>query len=203
MAAALCAATLGGCGPAILAGSGAVVGRSVLQERSTLAALGDTETELSISTRLGQHSARLFNDVSVDVVERRVVLTGSVPTREDRVAAEAIAWAGPNVRAVTNELTVAEDAGVRAYWRDAGISNALRLALVRDGRVAAWNYNVETVDGVVHLTGLARSREELARAIALARATEGASRVVSHVLVIDDPRRFAPPERTADAARPT
>lgn len=186
------AATLAGCAPVAVVGGGTtVLARSVVQERSTRDALADVETEVAIATNLSQRSGELFRDVSVDVVEGRVLLTGSVPRREDAVDAEAIAWARPATRAVTNEITVAEDAGVGAYWRDVRVSNALRVALVRDRDVAAWNYNVTTIEGVVHLTGLARSERELAKAVAHARGTDGVERVVSHVLVIDDPRRFA------------
>jgi osmotically-inducible protein OsmY len=198
---AVTAATLAACGPVAAVGSGTVLARSVVQERSTRDALTDTETEVAIATRLAQRSGELFRDVSVDVVEGRVVLTGSVPEREDRVVAETIAWERPGTRSVTNEITVAEDSGAGAYWRDVRVSNALRLALLRDRDVSSWNYSVTTIDGVVHLTGLARSETELAKAIWHARGIDGASRVVSHVLVIDDPRRLAPPEARAAAKR--
>ncbi|MEM6971731.1 MAG: BON domain-containing protein [Pseudomonadota bacterium] len=160
-----------------------------MQERSTFEALSDTETALSIETRLGQHSGELYRDVAVDVVEGRVLLTGSVPRREDRIDAERVAWSGAGVRSLTNEITVADDAGVGAYWRDVRTSTAIRSALVLDGSVAARNINVETVEGVVHLTGLARSAGELERIVAHAQRADGARRVVSHVLLIDDPRR--------------
>ena len=84
---------------------------------------------------------------------------------------------------------MAEDSGTFAYIADAGISNRLRFEFLRDTSVDAADFNVETVDGVVHLTGLAASRGELDRAIALARSIDGVKRVVSHVLLIDDPRR--------------
>ncbi|MEL7347198.1 MAG: BON domain-containing protein [Pseudomonadota bacterium] len=200
---ALVAALLTGCGPAVLVGGTTVVARSVVQERSTMDALSDTEIALSIGNRLGAHSGELYRDVGVDVVEKRVLLTGSVPERQDRVDAEAIAWTGPGVVAVTNEITVAEDSGVGAYWRDVRIANGVRYRLLTDLDVASQNYNVETVDGVVHLTGLARSSGELDTVIAHARGVDGVARVVSHVLLIDDPRRQAPAAQAAVAVPET
>ncbi|MEL6576939.1 MAG: BON domain-containing protein [Pseudomonadota bacterium] len=190
-AALVAAAVVQACAPVAVVGSGAVLTRSVVQERPTMAALTDTEIELSIAARMGQHSGELYRDVAVAVTEGRVVLTGSVPDREDRIAAERIAWVPAGVAGVTNEITVAEDAGTRSYLRDVGISNALRYRLVRDGGIAAVNISVETVDGVVHLTGLARSPREIERAVRHAQRVEGVDRVVSHLLLIDDPRRFA------------
>ncbi|MGF1551668.1 MAG: BON domain-containing protein [Paracoccaceae bacterium] len=201
LALAVTAAALGGCAPVAAVGGAGVVAHSVVQERSTVDALRDNEAAIAIAARLAQHSGELYRDVSVDVVEGRVLLTGSVPEREDAVTAEALAWEPEAVRDVTNEITVAEDAGTRAYWRDVRISNALRLSLLRDRDVSSWNYNVTTIDGTVHLTGLARSERELSKALWHARGTDGVGRVVSHVLVIDDPRRLAPPEDATEAAK--
>lgn len=184
------AGALSACVPAVI-GTGAVVARSVAQERSTLDALNDTEIQLSLSNRLLNHSGALYGDVSADVTEGRVLLTGSVPTRNEKIAATDIAWQTPGVRAVADELTIAEDSGTQAYLEDVWISNQVRFALTTEGSIRSINYSVETVDKVVHLTGLARSPSELARAIDTAAAVPGVSRVISHVLTIDDPRRIA------------
>jgi len=180
-----------GCAPAVLVGTSTVVARSVAQERSTMAALQDVEIKVSIENRLINHSGELFRDVSVDVVEGRVLLAGSVPTREDKIEAGRLTWETPGVTAVEDEITVAEDSGTLAYLEDVRISNTLRLKLLADMKVSSANYNVETVDRVVHLTGLAKSNAELERVIRHAQQVKGVQRVVSHVLTIDDPRRVA------------
>ena len=179
------------CGASLAIGTGAVVTRTVLQERSTMDALRDTETQLSLNNSFLNHSAELFGDISTSVVEGRVVLTGSVPTRENKIEATRIAWATEGVTGVTDELTVKEDSGALEYVEDAWISNQLRLGLLTDSGVSSVNYTVETVDGVVHLTGLARSQNELGTVIDRAANIPGVARVVSHVLTIDDPRRQA------------
>ena len=179
------------CGAAIVVGAGTMVTRTVLEERSTMDALRDTEIQLSLNNKFLNHSAELFGDVSTTVIEGRVLLAGSVPRRADKVTATRLTWATEGVMAVTDELTVKEDSGVVAYAEDAWISNQLRLGLLTDSKVASVNYNVETVDKVVHLTGLARSNAELKRVIERAAIIPGVARVVSHVLTIDDPRRNA------------
>ena len=190
VAACLSGLALTACTPAGMAiGGGVVLARSVVQERTTMDALEDTEIKLSISNRLLNHSGELFRDVSVAVTEGRVVLTGSVPERQHKVDAARIAWETEGVIAVEDELTVAEDSSTKAYLTDVRISNTLRFALLTDVKVSSVNYNVETVDRVVHLTGLAKSNEELDRVIRHAQVVKGVERVVSHVLTIDDPRR--------------
>ncbi|MBY8976685.1 BON domain-containing protein [Rhodobacteraceae bacterium NNCM2] len=183
--------TVGACTlPGAIVGTGAVVTRSVLQERSTLQALNDTEIEISILNRLGNHSGELFRDVSVDVIEGRVLLTGSVPEREDKVAATEATWAVPGVVEVTDDLTVEEDSGTQAYAEDVWISSQIRYHMLTDLKISSVNYNVTTVDKVVHLTGLARSPAELTQVVDYASSVKGVQRVVSHVLLIDDPRRI-------------
>ncbi|MEM0924278.1 MAG: BON domain-containing protein, partial [Pseudomonadota bacterium] len=140
------------CSPVgVAVGTGAVVTRSVLQERSTGQALTDLEIEISLQNRLARQSGELFRDVSVDVHEGRVVLTGSVPRRADQIAATREAWAVPGISEVTDELTVAEDSGTEAYLTDIWISNQLRYHLLTDLEIRSVNYNVTTVDRAVHL----------------------------------------------------
>ncbi len=190
VAACLSGLALTACTPTgMVIGTGAVLARSVVQERTTMDALRDTEIRLSIENRLLNHSGELFRDVSVGVIEGRVLLTGSVPEREHKIDAARIVWETEGVVAVEDELTVAEDSGTKAYLTDVRISNTLRFALLTDVKVSSVNYSIETIDRVVHLTGLAKSSEELDRVIRRAQQVAGVERVVSHVLTIDDPRR--------------
>ncbi len=190
VAACLCGLALTACTPVgVAVGTGAVLVRSVVQERTTMDALRDTEIKLSILNRLMNHSHALFGDVSVDVIEGRVLLTGSVPEREHKIDAARIAWETDGVTTVDDELTVEEDTSTKDRLADVRISNTLRLALLTDVEVSSVNYNVVTINRVVHLTGLAKSNEELDRVIRRAQEVKGVERVVSHVLTIDDPRR--------------
>ncbi len=190
VAACLCGLALTACTPVgVAVGGGAVLARSVVQERTTMDALRDTEIRLSIENRLLNHSGELFRDVSVGVVEGRVLLAGSVPERQHKIDAVQIAWETEGVSTVEDELTVAEDSGSMAYLTDVRISNTLRFVLLTDGKVSSMNYNVETIDRVVHLSGIAKSNEELDRVILRAQQVAGVERVVSHVLTLDDPRR--------------
>ena len=60
---------------------------------------------------------------------------------------------------------------------------------MRASDISSQNYDVVTFGRVVHLTGLAKSTAELNRVIRRAQEVKGVTRVVSHVLTIDDPRR--------------
>lgn len=188
---------LSGCAPAVILGAG--VGAGVAQERSTRAQMTDLEIGLSIQNALANESGALFQAVDLEVVEGRVLMTGSVPRPEDRIRAVEIAWATPSVIEVINEMQVAGSGGIAGYANDAWISTQVRSRLVGTAGVNPLNFNVDTVGGVVHLIGLARSEQELQRAARAAARVPGVRQVVSHVLLIDDPRRTAPPPRPVAA----
>lgn len=189
LALALSAVALSGCGPAILAGVGGVTGLGVAQERTTKQALSDAEIGLSINTRLGEYSGELFRRVAVDVTEGRVVLIGGVVNPADADRAVEIASSVPGVKDVTSEIMVDQQASASRYAGDVWITTQVRTRLLGDARIASFNYDIDTHDGVVHLTGVSRTQRELERVAAHAAAVPGVREVVSHVVPIDDPRR--------------
>lgn len=189
---ALAGLSLSGCG-GLAAGAAARAGIAVVEERS----VGDVIDDLTIRTELNHiffdDDIELYGDVSFGVVEGRVLLKGSVPTREDRVRAIQLAWKATGVREVINELQVAPDGGVLDYARDTWISTQLKSRLLLDMDVLSVNYDVESVNGVVYVIGIAQDERELEMVIGHARAIEDVRRVVSHVILKDDPRRQASP----------
>jgi len=179
---------LGGCVSAVVGGA-AATGVAVAQERSVGAAIDDATIKVYINGRLFDHSEVLFSGVAVDAVEGRVLLTGDVPTAEDRIEATRIAWLAPGVTEVLNEIEVADRGGVIAYFKDVRISNQLRLALLRDGDILSINYSIETNNAVIYVMGIAQDQNELDRVLNHARNIAGVERVVNYALLKDDPRR--------------
>ena len=190
-AAALLLTGAGCAGVGLAVGAAATAGVSVAQERTTRQALTDAEIAVAINDALFKESTELFGDISTEVVEGRVLLTGSVPNPDDRVRAAEIVWSTPDVAELLNEITVGEDEGVRSYAEDVWITTQLEAKLLTDVDVSAINYNIETIDQTVHLIGVARTEEELVRVVEIARGVPGVKRVVSHVLTKTDERRVA------------
>ena len=181
------AAGLSGCAPVVVGGiaTGAV---SAGQTRSTGEALTDAEIKLRIGDALLQADSTLFAQVETSVTEGRVVLLGAVDSQGDRAQVERIALSILDVREVINELIVA-DRGLREIATDTRIDTEITARLLAAEDVASINYDVETVNGTVHLMGLARSQVELERVAEIASRVSGVRQVVSHVLLADDPRR--------------
>src|SRR5262249_33055858 len=117
------------------------------------------------------------------VVDGRMLLTGRVPTYDDRDLAARIAADVPGVREVANELEVADGKTMNSYLADLRISNELRAKLMTDFKVAWVNYTVQTVAGTIYLMGTAKNQGELDRVTEHARKISGVQKVVSYVEV--------------------
>ena len=181
------ALVLGAC-QSLLLGGAALVGVAAVQERSVGAALDDATIQLLINQKLLETDEILFLRVGIEVLEKRVLLTGSVNTPDNRVEAVRAAWQVDGVREVLNEIQIAERDAL-SYLNDARITAQLRFQMLTDAEVADVNYSVDTVNGTVYLMGIAVDQAELDRVSDYARAISGVENVISHVRLSDDPRR--------------
>lgn len=179
---------LGGCVGAAV-GAGAATGVAVAQERSLGNAIDDTVIEANVNHELLQHSETLFTRVGTEVIEGRVLLTGLVPSADDRVTATRLAWKAKGVKEVLNELEISDRSSVINFAKDSWITAQLHGRLLADQQVRDINYSIETVNGVIYLFGIAQDESELKRVTSHARTIKGVNKVVSHVVLRTDPRR--------------
>lgn len=182
----------------VVMGAGAVAGSTALQERGFEQALLDKGTELSIQNKVIDSDFETFQRVDVAAVEGRVLLTGIVPTAEDRIKVVKLTWQTDGVIEVINEVLIGEDAGVINTGYDIKIEKALELALTLDKDVHAVNYIPDAMGGTLYLMGIAQNQAELDRVIAHAREVERVRRVVSYVQIKDSPERQALLARLAE-----
>ncbi|MGB0920211.1 MAG: BON domain-containing protein [Alphaproteobacteria bacterium] len=184
--------SLSGCVAAVVGGA-AVAGLTIAQERSVGDAVDDTVVDTSVNSALLQEQLDLFRNVSVNVVEGRVLLTGVVETPEERLKAAQIAWDVKGVRDVINEILVEEETDVIDFARDTWITTQIRGRLLADSDIYDVNFTIETVNTIVYLFGIAQSSEEVMRAIYHAQRVKGVKRVISHMMLKDDPGRTPSP----------
>ena len=152
-------------------------------ERNFNRSLNDVSVERVIEARLKRADGYDLNKVDVEVAEGIVVLAGTVPTAEDRIEAERIAWSAPYVDEIGNEITVG--VGGRDVLGDNLLGSSVRARLFADKSVKSRNINIEARNGIVYLLGVARTPEELERAAYIASTTRGANEVVSYVKIHD------------------
>ena len=183
---------LSGCASAVI-GAGASAGIVASQERSVGDAVDDLTIRASLNEGFFDEDIDLFGNVSFAVVEGRVLLKGTVQKPEDRIRAVKIVWKTKGVREVINEIQVTNQGGIVNYARDTWISTQLTAEIMFDIDINAVNYNLETINGTIYVVGIARDQAELDKVIDHARRIRNVKQVVSHVILMDDPRRAAGP----------
>ena len=116
-------------------------------------------------------------------------LAYQVDSVADELEAVRLSWQVDGVRSVLNEIDVGSDLSLMDSAGDLVITTKIRASLMFDGDIFAINYSVETVNGTVHLMGIAQNEGERNRVIAHARDTSYVKRVVSHIRLKDDANR--------------
>jgi len=93
---------------------------------------------------------------------------------------------------------VHDGTGVGGYAKDSWIIAKLRARMMFEKRVLSINYNIDCVNGVVYLMGIAQDQDELNRVMHLARNISGVQNVISYVrLKFDFPHPMMAPDSGA------
>jgi osmotically-inducible protein OsmY len=172
-----------GCLPTII-GTAATGVVSVGQDRKFSELKGDIEIWTSIKNQFIQYNSRdLFKNVSVKVIEGRVLLTGNVEKAKTKALAEKISWIPNGVVEVINEIDVNDDNGLKTSAKDMAITTHIKTRLALEKNIKSNNYKIETVSGVVYVIGTTKSQEELSKAIDIISKVSGVKRVVNYVLI--------------------
>jgi osmotically-inducible protein OsmY len=172
-----------GCLPIFAAGIG-VAALTALDRRSVKTQADDTEIELRGANRLPM-AIKGAPGVSVTSFNRRVLLTGQVPSETDKTDAERVLRQVPGVTGVYNELQVAPRVEVSTAANDASLTARVKAAFIEQKVLDSSAVKVTTSSGVVYLMGLVTAREAPAYATAASRVS-GVRRVVTVFEFISD-----------------
>ena len=163
---------------------------SSLKEKGIKEAMSDGMIDASINKEYINHDVNMFLNVEIEVVEGRVLLTGSVKKTKHRMDAIKIAWKVLGVREVINEIEVTEKGGIKQYLIDVKIKTQIRYKVIADKKISSINYNFEVVNGNLYIIGIAQNKKELKRVVEHANDISGVFKVVSHVMMKEDSRRI-------------
>jgi osmotically-inducible protein OsmY len=179
---------LSACSPVGMAvGAGATVTNMAMEERGFVNSAKDKAIWTDISARMLNQNGKLFQNIDVQVHEGRVLLTGFVQKREDRIEATRIAWEPDGVREVVDEVKLGRSLDGGDFAEDVWLIEQIRLKLMVDRDIRAINYSVDCIRSTVYLMGIARTPAELQRVIDHVRDVPYVRAVVNHVRVRTDP----------------
>ena len=173
--------TLQGCFPVVAAGVTTGV-LAVVDRRSVGTQTEDEAIEWKASARVGEKlkNNAHFNFISYD---RRVLITGEVPSAEVKAEAERIVAAIPNVQGVYNELVVGPVSSFSERSNDSFITSKVKSRSLDNAKFSTVHLKVVTEAGTTFLLGLL-TQTEASAAIDVARTTAGVRKVVKLIDII-------------------
>lgn len=173
-AAVLCGA-LTACVPLVL--GGAAGGAMIASDRRTSGTqLEDEGIELRAQSRIRASIGERAH-VNLTSYNRQVLLTGEVPTAQDKQLAEQIVSRVENVSSVVNELAVMGNSSLRDRSSDTLVTGNVKARLLDARDLQSRAFKVVTERGTTYLMGLVTQREA-DRATAVVRGTTGVQKVV-------------------------
>lgn len=174
---------LSGCAPLVV--GGAVMGGMVATDRRTSGAqLDDEGIELRSANRLREALGERGH-VNVTSYNRQVLVTGEVPTAQDRQLVEKTVAGVDNVRTIVNELAVMGNSSLTQRSSDTLVTGQVKATLIDAQDIFASSFKVVTERGTVYLMGRVTQREA-DRATELTRGVNGVQRVVRVLEIITD-----------------
>ena len=193
-------AGLGACAPLML--GGAAVGALMATDRRTAGAqIEDEGIELRSASRIRDSLVDRAH-VNINSYNRQVLLTGEVPTAQDRQLAEQIVSRVDNVRAIVNELAVLGNTSLTQRSSDSLVTGKVKAAMVDAKDLYANAFKVVTERGTTYLMGRVSQREG-DRATEIARGTSGVLKVVRIFESVseDELKRLLPTPAPGDAKK--
>lgn len=171
-----------GCGW-VAVGGGAYEGYKVATDpRSVGTQIDDAVITAKIKAKLIEDPLTKARKIDVDTVNGVVTLTGVVDSQEEINRAISIASNTQGVKKVINNLRIGKR-DIRSYITDKEITMKIKAKFIGDPDLKALSIDVDTVNGIVTLTGIVEKEEQKRRAVELAKSVEGVKQIIVNLQV--------------------
>ena len=195
------AGTLSACAPIVL--GGAMMGGTMVatDRRTSGTQLEDEGIELRANSRLRENIGDRAH-INVTSYNRKVLLTGEVPSEQDKQLVEKIIVNVDNVREVVNELAVMGNSSFTQRSSDAIVTGKVKANLLDARDLFANAFKVSTERGTTYVMGRVTAREAK-RGTEVISGTSGVQRLVRVLEIIseDELARLMPQPPAADATK--
>ena len=175
---------LSACAPLIIGGAVMGGGLVATDRRTSGAQLEDEGIELRAVNRIRENLGERVH-VNASSYNRQVLLTGEVPTAQDKQLVEQVVSRVENVRSIVNELGIMGSSTLTQRSSDALVTGRVKASLVDAKDLYANAFRVVTERGVTYLMGRVTQREA-SRATEVTRAVSGVQKVVRIFEVISE-----------------
>lgn len=193
--------TLTACFPLVMGGV-AMGGMVATDRRTSGTVLEDEGIEIRSNSRISENLGDRGH-VNVTSYNRQVLITGEVPSAQDKQLVEKVVAGVDNVRNIVNELAVMGETTFTQRSSDALVTSRVKANLVDAKDLFANSFKIVTERGTVYVMGRVTQREAK-RATEVISGTSGVQRVVRMLEFIseDELARTLPQAAPADAPAP-
>ena len=167
----------------VLTGTAAKVITVTKEDRTIGEFVDDALIKTVIKNTYFDQSGNLFFNVDVEVSQGRVLLTGTVENMDLKIEATRIAWGVEDVKTVINEIQISNSDNIFNFADDLVISTKVSGRLILEEEVNSLNYNIETVNKVVYIIGIANSDDEQKKVIDIANDVYGVEGVIDYITI--------------------
>lgn len=176
-------AGLSACFPLVM--GGAVVGGLVATDRRTSGTvLEDEGIEMRANSRIRENVGDRAH-VNITSYNRQVLITGEVPSAQDKQLVEKIVSGVDNVRTIVNELAVMGNSTFTQRSSDTLVTGRVKAALVDAKDLFANSFKISTERGVTYVMGRVTQREAT-RATEVITAQSGVQKLVRLLEIISE-----------------
>jgi osmotically-inducible protein OsmY len=171
------------CAPLVI--GGAVGGGLMATDRRTTGIqVEDEAVELRAVNRVSNALGNRGH-VNITSYNLQVLITGEVPTEQDKVLVQQIVSRVENVRSIVNELGVMSNSSLTQRTADSLVTGKVKAAFVDAPDLFANAFKVVTERGVTYLMGRVTQREAN-RATEMARSVSGVQKLVRVLEIISE-----------------
>jgi osmotically-inducible protein OsmY len=172
------------CAPAIIA-TGAAVGVMSYQDRRPTAVQTEDEGIEWKAARSVPERFAAASHLNFTSFNRRLMITGEVPSEEAKAAIGEQAAKVAGVKEVFNEVMIGPASSLSVRSNDSYITSKVKGRLVDEKYLSATHIKVVTEAGVAYLMGIVSERESRL-AVTIASRTDGVRKVVNLFEVLSD-----------------
>jgi osmotically-inducible protein OsmY len=184
---------LGGCAPLVVGGAAMMGGLVAADRRTSGTVIEDEAIEIKSVGRIRDNLGDRAH-VNVTSYNRKVLITGEVPSAQDKQQVEQLVSGVENVASLVNELAVMGHSTLTQRSSDVLVTGRVKAGLVDAQDLFSNAFKITTERGTTYLMGRVTQREAQ-RATDIVRSTAGVQRVVRVLEIISEEElaRLLPP----------
>ena len=169
--------------------TGGVFGSGVsiaLDPRTLGTQIDDSIMQKNLQARLALMEKKYLITISVKVLDGRIFLGGKVEEPEEKLKITKMAWETKGTRSVKNNIFIKEKFSLKKTAKDVLITSQLRTALILNKKVKAANFNIDTVNQITYVFGIAHNEDEKKEILQEAKQIVDLKEIITSILLVSD-----------------